>query len=256
MLLTIFYSGILVGYWFDGFRWDLINGIEIIWAIVGTLTAIELIAIPFISSCLDFLWFTPLALQDLKSQSHLQAIYHSPVETSQILKDLRRWAFRINFNHLGPPLALLTIAGGFALVTFQKESGWNQNTFQDIPEIVFLNLIPIPAVIFSMWIFFLVTGLASAGLPRWSVRSGLILLGWIIPVLTITFWGGSVLANEIKDFVNYNNLDPYISGHHISYEHETFFFCMHYVLFLSIASIVASRRMKTFMENRRNGVWE
>jgi surface polysaccharide O-acyltransferase-like enzyme len=115
----------------------------------------------------------------------------------------RRVAYLDNLKLL---MVAVIIAGHGALAYGDLESAW---PYQDVQEVrlaavsnVALSVVVIPAALFAMGLFFLISGLVTAGSvsrkgPRTFARDRAIRLGVPLVVWTLVIWPGSIWAAEL-----------------------------------------------------------
>jgi hypothetical protein len=203
---------------------------------------------PLLLSLVYFLWFTPLAIQKDVRDSTLDFIFASPVKTTQIVSDLRLFMFQHTIKLYYPGLILLL------LIWITHGSRY---VFYDFNEF-FMILMVVLNIVF-VFVLLLQTGVAAAGLPLIYSKTGLLLVSWIILVLVITYFGGTILAMKHYEFwwppeTDYQNTySPWMSNGPIDY--YSVWLPLHYLFLLGLANWLAYRVSYASMERRRSGVW-
>lgn len=203
-----------------------------------------LMILPILSTLADFLVYLPRSIHDDVMTTTMEGIFIAPVSTRSIVKDLRTWAVRLNISHLLPSVALL--AGFLAAVWLEWIRPGAPQSSEDIWTMA-IDISSIVILLHLLWGFFLGTGLAAAGLPWKASSSGLIIMCWILPVLVAVFWGGAELAR-----LNWFYAEDFFSS---AYQYEMPWYCMHFVILLSIPTWSVHRHVQWLMEQRRTARW-
>jgi hypothetical protein len=231
--------------------------------IIVMLGGVELFFVLPFSIFADFMFFTPMIIHNIRSTAHLTSLYHAPIPSAEITGDLRRWAIKTNWSHLAPVI----ICGlGCLAIIFLSTMGDYALSSTDWMEFFrgcLIFLLPFLVSIFCLYLFLLYSGLSAAALPSWVSRSGLMIIGWILPVLAIVLIGGSILAQETWDRYQafmYGGGDFYAGYYRppSAYRMQEFMFAWyiaHYMIILVPVILIAVRQSLTLFEKRRHGAW-
>lgn len=143
---------------------------------------------------LDFLVFLPIAFHKSRADGMDVLLLAAPLSTRDVVSSLRLWAYKMNFPHVLPTVALLvTAALVIALTTSTRHAASGRVTL--VGDV--LALLPLVYVTHR---FFLATGLVLASLPRWVTYSGLTLVAWVVPVLWGAYWLSLTVAPPLFEY--------------------------------------------------------
>ncbi len=198
----------------------------------------------------DFLAYLPRAIQDDTDRNIIGEMFNTPVSTREIVGDLLRWAVRMNIRHLLPSIALIIAL----ILSFLRYAGLSILGDSREAAIFILFAISLFVLIALWWAFFLATGLASAALPRWVTRTGLLVPVWLIPVLLIVFVGGYFLADWTLELFSFLRSPAYYR--YDTYALEPIWYTWHFIVILMIPTVAVAVNVVRMMEARRRYRWK
>jgi hypothetical protein len=228
--------------WVFSFPGDVEEGI--ISAIALMAGGVIVLVLPPIWVFLDFFLHVPRCVHRDTDAGMIEPIWHAPISTREIVRDLRRWAVAMDLRHLAPSIVLLLV-----IVVLYYPSPASK-PLPSGREIV-LWLLPMVPIAVVLWWFLLGCGLAAAALPRrWTAG---ILLIWVLPILVGVYLGGMVLAAELVWGLFPG--PPGTQTHMLPWGGDLVWLCgSRFLLFLP-PSLLTWLCIPKLMEMRRQGRW-
>jgi len=201
----------------------------------------------------DFLFHLPRVIREDTDYNIIDGIAVSPVPTSEIVSDLRRWIIRLNFRHMMPAFILLFVVV-LALLTL---SAWEMGISGviKITGELFVSALPVLVILICLWTFALYTGLMMSALPGWFTTTGAFVLLWLVPVLFYILIFGYL---ELKWFNSIMEQHLYfLEGFfpYMFYETEWLIPTAFFALQSIVPTVVAASILPRLFEKRRSGVW-